>query len=621
MMKKERILATVSAGIILASTAAFAACDKGPEVPEGFTGTAISFYSTYVNEYSKDAYSELVKTYNDTQGKTDNVYVEMVPNTGAVGNLKSILTSKSSRYDVIMVTNEQFKGLAMEEGRNGEGVFVNLESYLTDEAKDAMDWDQIPESLLNCWRFDIEKDPAIGNKYLAGEGADLLAMPFNTSVHLLFYNTKIFTDMGINLVSVAEEQCATGSYAKLMPHGYAEYSKDYGAPFEGAKLSKNDLGEEVYKVFNDRVPLSWEELRCLARSYQKFAGNGYGFMSEWWFSFGWSVGGDCIGWDEASNSYKFAIGDKDTNYLALNDITVNGTSYSEGEVLDYEDMKFLHANSAELAKVEKDVYELPSMYDAFLEYNRLGIPTDKNATADGSKKGYGVAKPTTENRTKEFTSGESPMLIETSGDINLFKGTAVANNFDVAPAPQYREFDGETTRTVNGQEYLTVIDGENYKGERKTVTNSDGEEVLCQGEAITSLTNDSSALAIPDNIDQESKDAAFKFINWAAGPEGQTILAKGNTCVPNQSNVAMSEEFNNAAERKAGNTWAVGFAMQDCYIGDWSYFNVNTWITGWSGDLNGAVRRGDMTLDYFLEIKTDTANSALQPMQIRIKGK
>lgn len=621
MMKKERILATVSAGIILASTAAFAACNKGPEVPEGFTGTAISFYSTFVNEYSKDAYSELVKTYNDTQGKTDNVYVEMVPNTGAVGNLKSILTSKSSRYDVIMVTNEQFKGLAMEEGRNGKGVFVNLESYLTDEAKDAMDWDQIPESLLNCWRFDIEKDPAIGNKYLAGEGADLLAMPFNTSVHLLFYNTKIFTDMGINLVSVAEEQCATGSYAKLMPHGYAEYSKDYGAPFEGAKLSKNDLGEEVYKVFNDRVPLSWEELRCLARYYQKFAGSGYGFMSEWWFSFGWSVGGDCIGWDEASNSYKFAIGDKDTNYLALNDITVNGTSYSEGEVLDYEDMKFLHANSAELAKVEKDVYELPSMYDAFLEYNRLGIPTDKKATDDGSKMGYGVAKPTTENRTKEFTSGESPMLIETSGDINLFKGTAVANNFDVAPAPQYREFDGETTRTVDGQEYLTVIDGENYKGERKTVTNSDGEEVLCQGEAITSLTNDSSALAIPDNIDQEGKDAAFKFINWAAGPEGQTILAKGNTCVPNQSDVAMSEEFNNAAERKAGNTWAVGFAMQDCYIGDWSYFNVNTWITGWSGDLNGAVRRGDMTLDYFLDIKTDTANSALQPMQIRIKGK
>lgn len=623
MMRKLRAMAAVSAGIMLASTAVFSACvDKGPTPPDGFDGTAISFYATYVNEYSKDAYNELVETYNNTQGKEDNVYVEMTPNTGAVGNLKSILTGKSSRYDVVMITNDTFKGLAMEEGRTEGGVLVNLESYLTDEVKESMDWDSIPESLLNTWRFNIEKDPEIGNKYLTGQGADLLAMPFLNSVHLLFYNTEIFTNMGINLVSVAEEECGTGEYEKLMAHGYAEYAESYDAPFAGAQLSENDLGEKVYKVFNDRVPLSWAELRCLARSYQNNSDDGrYGFMSEWWFSIGWSVGGDCIGWDEASKSYKFAIGDKDANYLALNDITVNGTSYTAGEVLDYEDMKFLHSNSAEFAKVEKDVYELPSMYEAFLEYNRLGIPTDKNATADGSLKGYGVAKPTTENRTKEFTSGESPMLIETSNDINLFTGTAVAGKFDVAPAPQYREFDGEETRTVDGMEYLTVIDGTNYTGERKTVTNSDGEEVLCQGEAITSITNDASALAIPNNIDQENKDAAFKFISWAAGPEGQTILAKGNTIVPIQSSVAMSEEFNDAAERKVENTWAVGFAAQNCYVGDWSYFNVNTWITGWSGDLNGAVRRGEMTLDYFLEIKTDAANSALQPMQIRIKGK
>lgn len=212
------------------------------------------------------------------------------------------------------------------------------------------------------------------------------------------------------------------------------------------------------------------------------------------------------------------------------------------------------------------------------------------------------------------------MLVETSEDINLFKGTAVANNFDVAPTPQYREFDGEETRTVGGEEYLTVIDGTSYSGECKTVTNSEGEEVLCQGEAITSIDT-TNALAIPANIDDEAKTAAFKFISWAAGPEGQAILAKGNTCVPIQSNIAMSEEFNDAAERKAGNTWAVGFAMQNCYVGDWSYFNANTWITGWSGELNGNVRRGEWTLDYFLGQKTDTAESALAPMQIRIKGK
>ena len=468
MKKTSRALAVLSAGIVGAGAMLLGACNNGPDVPPGFTGTAISFYATYVNQYSSAAYTELVNTYNETQGVEDNVYVEMTPNAGSVGNLKSILTGVNSRYDVIMVQDDQFKGLAMESGRTGNGVFVNLEDLLTEEAKEELDWEQIPESLLNIWRFNTEKasaDSDIGAKYLAGQGADLLAMPFNTSVHMLFYNTKIFGEMGINMVSVAEEDCGTGAYAKLMPHGYAEYAASYGAPFEGAKLSENELGESVYKVFNNRVPLSWEELRCLARAYQTHNNGGYGFMSEWWFSIGWSVGDDCIGWNAERKAYDFTIGDKDANYLALNDITVNGTQYEAGEVLDYEDMKYLHANNSAYQQLSADLYELPSMYDAFLEFNRLGIPegkvaaTDAGPNNDQTVEGYGVAKPTTQERTKEFTSGESPMLIETSQDVNLFNGTAVAGNFNVAPCPQYREFEGSTTRTVNGKEYLTLIDG------------------------------------------------------------------------------------------------------------------------------------------------------------------
>ena len=68
----------------------------------------------------------------------------------------------------------------------------------------------------------------------------------------------------------------------------------------------------------------------------------------------------------------------------------------------------LRANSSAYQALESDLYELPSMYDAFLEFNRLGIPSDKPATDDGTKMGYGVAKPMTEDRTKEFTSGGEP---------------------------------------------------------------------------------------------------------------------------------------------------------------------------------------------------------------------
>lgn len=627
-MKKTRILPAALAGVM--AMTALAGCGGGSDVPDGFTGTALSFYATYVNEYSRSAYNELIETYNNGQGKEDNIYVEMNSNPGGVNNLRSILTGRNSRYDIISVDNQQFKSLAMEEGRDGNGVFVSLDDYLTDDVKEAMDWDQISDSQINVWRFNSQKssaDSAIGAKHLAGEGAELLAMPFNSTAQVLFYNTQIFSQMGINMISVNEADCGTGDYAKLQPHGYAEYAESYGAPFAGAQLSENDLGERVYKVFNNRIPMNWEELRCLARSFQHENPGKYGYMSEWWFNYGWSVGGDCVGWNAETKRYDFTIGDKDKNFLALNDITVNGTSYAQGEVLDYEDMKWLHANNSEYQALSEDLYELPSMYEAFLEFNRLGIPADSVAATDAGENnnetvyGYGVAKPTTSNRGLEFTSGDSPMLCETADQANSYSQSAIAGKFDMAPLAQYREYEGGSTRTVNGEEYLKVIGADDYTGELKTETNSDGEEVACCGEAISALGAASSALAIPRNIDEDKYEAAFKFISWACGPEGQEILAKGNTCVPNQANIAMSEAFNDSDDRVASNQWAAGFAFHNSYVGDWSYFNVNTWITGWSGVLNNNVRSGAMSLTKFLADYTQTATDAISTMQIRIKGK
>ena len=46
--------------------------------------------------------------------------------------------------------------------------------------------------------------------------------------------------------------------------------------------------------------MSWEEQRILARAFQTQYGYDYGFMSEWWFFMGFSIGGDCVGWDDAA---------------------------------------------------------------------------------------------------------------------------------------------------------------------------------------------------------------------------------------------------------------------------------------------------------------------------------
>ena len=55
-------------------------------------------------------------------------------------------------------------------------------------------------------------------------------------------------------------------------------------------------------VFNNRIPMNWDELEDLAMVFSPKAnpnatqqfGTEYGMFTEWWFNYGWSVGGDCL---------------------------------------------------------------------------------------------------------------------------------------------------------------------------------------------------------------------------------------------------------------------------------------------------------------------------------------
>lgn len=605
----------VASGLIAAMGLSFTACGPGENIPEGFT--SIKYYASYISTYTKEAFEEMVATYNETQGQTDKVVVTMQPSTSVL-SYNNIIGQKGKAFDVVSVStaSSQFKNVVT----RGDH-FVHLDQYLNDEAKETLAWDQIPDSLKNIWRF----NPTLENgKYHAGEGADLLAMPFGNAPQVLFYNTEIFAQMGVNVVSVNEERCGTGEYAKLMPHGYAEYVE---APVSGLNKSQNSAGEEVYKVFNNRIPMNWEEQRILARDFQTYKGSdkSYGYMSEWWFNYLWAVGGDCIGWDTDEAAYKMILNDKTDNYLALETIEVNGTTYTQGEALDYEDKTWLSENWTASERAGK-VTELPSTYNAFLEFNRLGVP--KNKYVEDGIAGYGVAPSTTQNRSTKFTSGESPMLNEYYNNINNFADSAIGGKFDIAPLCNYREYVGGSTYQKNGEagfanEYLKVIGktyGDDvYTGEIKTVTSASGKEVPVMGEPMSCISPEVSALAIPQNANPEHYEAAFKFISWACGPIGQRIVAKGNMVVPNQMDLGLSDEFSTSDDRACKNAYAGAYANKNGYVGDWSYFNVDTWIANWSTPLNSDVREGTMRLTKFFNEYFDVANVALKPMKIYMK--
>lgn len=592
--------------LVLVMATGLVACWDQPETPpEAGDRTVIYYAAAYVDAQMQAAYKEMVDTYNETQGIIDGVYVQLKATPGAISGLESALRN-NYQYDVIELKDDAFKSLAT----NGD-FFVGLDSYLTEDVKTAMNWSDIPESLINRYRLNTTK--SANGKFQAGAGANLLALPNGSDPQMLFYNKNMMKAAGINIISVAESELAaynSANNANLMPHGYAEYKN---APFAGAKSSVNQAGDTVYKVFNEGIGMNWEEQRCLASAFT--TSEQYGFVSEWWFNMGFSVGADCIGWDAASNNYKLTLGDKQPGYLALTDITVNGHSYKKGEVLHYEDKSFLNNNASELRALDGKVYEMPSTYDAILEFTRLGVPSNKQT--ETGVYGYGVAPSTTEGRNQLFTSGKCLMLVEDFRNIQSFNNV-LGNGLGMAVTAQYREYVGGSTYTENGKEYLKVI-GETYDGEVYTgeLHMENGTPIV--GEAATE--SESLGLFLPKNTKNKNYDAAFKFASWVAGPEGQTILAKGNKYVPNQTSIGMSDAYNSSSDRLISNMWTGSYMAQRAEIGDYTYFTSTTWITEWSVPFNTTVREGNMTLADFYAQYENTANNLLKGMTIYINGR
>lgn len=617
-MKTKKVVALAAAGVLaLGAAACFAGCK--PKTPSGDLGRSTTLYVQLINytSYADSAYSRLASVYNETQGVEDDIEVVIDEQTSVNNYTSQLRPGSVNQYDIMTIDNQTFKEVLVEYF-DGANAVVPLDEYLSDPAfAEAVGLDGIPETSLDMWKMTLSSDES--GLFYAGAGQTQLALPFFNDPQVLFYNSKMFSDMGINMISVPEEDLAAYNAehgTNLMPHGYAEYTPDAVGGDLADKTSVNEKGATVVKVFNDCIPMNWDELRAVATQYQKENPGSYGYMSEWWFNYGWSVGGDCIGWN--GETYEFSLGDETKGLLVIDDtLEVNGTAYVQGDVLDYEDLHSLSDADRSALLSEKRVAELPSMYDAFVEFNRLGVPTDRAVTdADhGNLMGYGIAPSTVDDRTGLFSDGKSPMLCEYYSTQNAFTAK-LGDNFDIAPLAQYRQFkDG----SVDAEGYLKVIGENGYTGELDTAENSKGEKVAIVGEAVTVTEPQTAGMFLPANADPSRREAALKYMAWACGPEGQAILSESNTAVPTQMSFAEDEAFLHAEGRTTDNMYAALFANRNSYVGDWSYDSNDAWITTWSTVLNTEVRRGEMTIDAFLTQRLTDANRAIAGIGVYTK--
>lgn len=597
-MRRLGKIAAVMLVALLAGSMTFGLAGCGGSAPKGSTEISFWYSASLTNN---KIYRELINTYNEGQGKEDGVWVE--------GENRQKVDSTqlyNNPPEVLVVSDENFKSYAL------DNLLLDMTFYYETMPGDYDEGD-IPAGATEAFRFDTADNTE--GKRMAGEGAAIQGVPFGSSVQSYYYSKTAFEGYGINIISVSEDELnGSGTYAKVQPHGYAEYKE---MPFDGAVSSKNLAGETVYKVFNNRIPMNWEEFRylskCFTKTYRKDSPTKYGSATHHWFSFGWSVGGDCICYD--GEKYTFTVADKTPNYLVTDPdgVTVNGTSYAAGEIVTYEDK----VNAANIAETD-GLYELPSQYDALAEFNRLTTPTDKEV--DKGIPGYGISTTSGDGAANNLTIGDFAMFAWDMGAITTLESTN-KGNYDIAPLTQYREYDGGSTYQKDGDgfanEYLKVI-GVDYGDGVYTgalATSEEGTPLTGVRAACASY----SALVLPRNSDTEKHEAAWKFIRWAAGSEGQAILMQTNNIVPNQTELAISESYLSLGGGK--NYYALADSARYSDIGDWAYFEDGEWVTAWSGYFNNQLRTGFMTIEDFLNRTETSANNTIGAVKIVLNGR
>ena len=598
VFKKLLVLAMAGAMTVTCASA-LAACGGGGndggfddgEYRPSDTTTTVQFWG-YGDEAEVRVFGEIVNTFNDTVGKENNIFVKYNSRpAGSYSSDASMALSSSKTPDVVYVEDSLVKAWAAAD---------YLEPLTADKypglQEDFLAEGKVWEQGIQRYRYDVESATVT-------DDADLWALPKDIGPTVIYYNVNYMKQMGIEIISVPADKLAefnAGTYVD----GTGKTKSQHGIEGTVGERGYFRLGEKWY--FNNRIAMSWDETTALARRMQEEVGKNAqswrGFFTEWWFSYGWSVGGDCVEYVTDSNGdgyYDFTLNDKTPNYIVKDDaqpFTVNGHTYQPGEIISYQDkFKAGTFDSVDNANVDSgeavdaqirdeiknavgtQLNKLPSQYDAFLEFCSLTVEQNKTVgiMADGvtEKKGagkvsMGASSLGTQQAEDLFAAGTFGMFVDGRWETTFLRTSNMEKgSWDVAPLPVYKEYDKN----------------DNYDGEAKVTVHG-----------IQAGHSGSVGLAIAAGSDK--KAAAWMFLRYVAGEAGQTSQAEAGFCIPNQIALANSDVFLQSDQDPKNSIVFVEAAEVET-PGDWWYLPDGDWITDWANDLNYEVREGKMTLD------------------------
>ncbi len=568
-----------------------------------------------------DMYTRVTDAFNDGYGKEHGIVAEISqkPN-GSYAQTVQVSASSASGPDVFLIAEAEFKSWIIGE------YFCPIEEYVN--AVTDIELGDIIPTTINRLRYNRETNTSHTDDPLYG-------LPLDSQPTALYYNQTMLEKGGIIVISVDEEDLDRWNAGEIADNN-GRYKRDFPSlseitvPAKGYYRSRNpyyyngeltrnwskpDYEAGEVAVFNNRIAMNWDEVEDLAMLFSgKYNpksgeegksdpvtefGTQYGYFTEWWFNYGWSVGGDCLNDLTGSGEWNFSLLDPNPNYVVLEGKTFagrTGTVYEAGETISFTDKMnilsvggadevlvpdeygdYYHADKSQgkaglwagiAAGVENgELGELPSTRDAFSRYLKLGAKS--NADIDGEN-GLNISpNPSTfSSRTSMnyFFSGNLAVLAQSSVYMADLSEEAKARDFtwDVAPLVVYKE-------------YVDPSD-------------PDCDEVKVKGKQA----GHSNSLSMVMRTGSQKKQKAAQFMMWMASAEGQRVRASLGF-FPNQKSLLSEVQFPKG--NAPANVVVFSEALEFQGPGDWWYMPDHVWVEKWCVDLNADVRNGNMTYD------------------------
>ncbi len=612
MRKCRRITGVILCLLLVLSLAACGGEEADGSKTGGGEQTKVVF-CTYGDDSELGVYKAMVDEFNETYGREHNIYVEHTPIaiTGYTSYITSMSTAQES-YDVFLVIEDNFKRWV------NMGFVADMTSFF-DGVTD-IDTTDIFENTVDRLRLNVANNTSNKTDPLYG-------LPLDTKPSAVYYNETLFKKAGIRIISVDEQDMDAWNAGEI-PDRRGQYKADFPeltgitVPKKGYYRSRTPYvsgynwtlpADDEITVFNNRIPMNWDEMEDLAMIFSvhnpnagKNFGTEYGMFTEWWFNYGWSVGGNCLQDLSGNGDWNFSLLDSTPNYIVASESGYTGEwtgkSYSKGETLEFNDKFDVPAGkvmepdeeggytvdgkqvgiraSVETAAQNGTLQTLPSVRDAFTRYLRLGASQDSVIENMG---GLSISpNPITfNNRTRQnyWFSGKMAMLVDYSTYIETFSREAESNGFewDVAPLMVYKEYTNPLDPACD-----TV----------KVVGKQAGE---CNSKAM--VVRERSSV----------KEAAARFICWMASKEGQSIRAQ-NGHFPNQRELLEGIQYNGYAPQ---NVTVFSEALEYQGAGDWWYLPDDAWIQVWANPLNSEVRNGTLAYDLWKKAAIPDTNKKL----------